>query len=139
MLLYTCKQIMLSITKRKRGKTMNNLTDDIFAVNYEAAKSALYEEVKKFGCFDDSPLYGIAYVIAKNSKNPTSDLSSLDAFLSTNPVSDEISDLLRTTLTGKWDVILRLKAEYPAQQFIAFLLLENELSLTRYSKGVNKF
>lgn len=116
---------------------MNSLNDDIFAVNYEAAKSALYEEVRKFGCFDDSPLYSIAYVIAKNSKNSTSDLSSLDAFLSTNPVSDEVSDFLRTTLTGKWDIILRLKAEYPAQQFIAFLLLENELSLTRFSKGVN--
>ncbi|MGB4093567.1 MAG: N-6 DNA methylase [Ruminococcus flavefaciens] len=116
---------------------MNNLIDDILVVNYEAAKSALYEEVRKFGCFDDSPLYGIAYVIAKNSKNPTSDLSSIDAFLLTNPVSDEVSDFLRTTLTGKWDIVLRLKAEYPAQQFIAFLLLENELSISRFSKGVN--
>ena len=32
---------------------------------------------------------------------------------------------------------MRLKAEYPAQQFIAFLLLENELSISRFSKGVN--
>jgi len=109
----------------------------ILTVNYDAAKSALYDEVRKVGCFEEYPLYGIAYVIAKNSKNPTSELSSLDEFLATNNVSDEVSDFLRTELNGKWDIILRLKAEYPAQQFIAFLLLENELSLTRFSKGVN--
>lgn len=116
---------------------MNMNLKDILAVNYDAARSALYDEVRKVGCFEDCPLYGIAYVIAINSKNPTSDLSSLDAFLVTNHVSDEVSDFLRTTLTGKWDIVLRLKAEYPAQQFIAFLLLENDATNIRDIKGFN--
>ena len=116
---------------------MSSPIDDILAVNYNAAKSALYEEVRKVGCFEECPLYGIAYVIAKNSQNPTSDLSSLDAFLTTNQVSDEVSDFLRTALTGKWDIVLRLKAEYPAQQFIAFLLLENDATTIRDIKGFN--
>jgi len=116
---------------------MNIDIGDVLAINYDAAKSALYDEIRKVGCFEDRIMYGIAYVIAKNSINSIFDLSSLDTFLDTNQVGDEISDFLRTTLNGKWDIVLRLKAEYPAQQFIALLLLENDATTMRDIKGFN--
>ena len=44
--------------------------ENVFAINYDAAKSALYDEVRKVGGNEDLSMYGIAYVIAKNSTNP---------------------------------------------------------------------
>ena len=111
--------------------------ENVFAINYDAAKSALYDEVRKVGGNEDWSMYGIAYVIAKNSTNPDSDLSSLDSFLATNHVVNDVSDFLKKELNGKWDIVLRLKAEYPAQQFFAFLLLENDVFFYRGFRGYN--
>lgn len=111
--------------------------ENVFAINYDAAKSALYDEVRKVGGNEDLSMYGIAYVIAKNSTNPDSDLSSLDSFLATNHVVNDVSDFLKKELNGKWDIVLRLKAEYPAQQFFAFLLLENDVFFYRGFRGYN--
>lgn len=116
---------------------MNINITDIFNVNYNAAKSALYDEIRKTGFCEDSPMYGIAYVIVKNSVNIHSDMSSLDSFLASNQVTNDISCFLKSTLNGKWDIILRLRSEYPAQHFMAFLLLENDTIMTRDIKGYN--
>ena len=66
--------------------------------------------------------YSVAYVIVKAAENETADLSSLDLFVTSCKIEEDIALYLSDSLRGIWDFVIRVKDAYDTDMYAAFLL-----------------
>lgn len=84
--------------------------------------------VNELRCFSTSyiyPAYAIAYVIIKDAETDTSDLSSMDSFVRTCSISDEIAGFISDNLNGIWDIVARAKGMFDIDTYKAFLMFDD--------------
>lgn len=103
---------------------MSNLNDLKALKELDTSKVAysLYNELRPYTSNYMFAAYSVAYAIVKASEMETSDLSSLDSFVKTCNIKEDIAMFMSDILTGFWDVVTRVKGMYDADLFKAFLL-----------------
>lgn len=69
--------------------------------------------------------FAVAYVIVKSSDRNDADMSTLDSFLATCEVSEEIRLFLTDMLTGFWDQVAKSKGMFDVDMYKAFLLFND--------------
>lgn len=83
---------------------------------------SLYNELRPYTSNCMFAAYSIAYAIVKASEHENSDLSSLDSFVKSCNIKEDIAMFMSDTLTGFWDIVTRVKGMYDPEMFKAFLL-----------------
>lgn len=71
------------------------------------------------------PAYSIAYTVVKSADNESADISSLDTFIRSCQIKENIAEYLAETLRGIWGMISKAKDMFDAEMFKAFLLFGN--------------
>lgn len=112
---------------------MKTKLNQLLITDYEELKSYLNNQFKNVRGADEGLLYAVAYVIVKDSLNDESDFSSLDTFMSTNDIFDDICKYLIRVLRGIWEAVKQAKNEFTADLYEAFLLFNTG---TIISKGI---
>lgn len=108
----------------RKGLNMSNLNDLKALKELDTSKVAfsLYNELRPYTSNCMFAAYSIAYAIVKASEIETSDLSSLDSFVKTCNIKEDIALFMSDTLTGFWDIVTRVKGMYDPEMFKSFLL-----------------
>lgn len=92
---------------------------------YEKINSFLVDEFKNTGVYDRYTLLATAYAIVKNAETNTSDFSSMESFIATTKMSDDIREFIAKMLGGKWNVVIKVKSAFTSEVYKAFLLYSN--------------
>lgn len=87
---------------------------------------SLYNELRPYTSNCMFAAYSIAYAIVKASEVKNSDLSSLDYFVKTCNIKEDIAMFMSDTLTGLWDIVTRAKSIYDPEMFKSFLLFYDD-------------
>ena len=82
----------------------------------------LYNELHPYTSNCMLASYSIAYVIVKASENEKSDLSSLNSFVKTCNINEDIAMFISDILTESWNIVAKIKCMYDPEMFKAFLL-----------------
>ncbi len=91
---------------------------------------SLYNELRPYTSNCMFAAYSIAYAIVKASEIETSDLSSLDSFVKTCNIKEDIAMFMSDTLTGFWDIVTRVKGMYDPEIFKSFLLFCDDFDIS---------
>lgn len=84
-----------------------------------------WSELRNAGARDFNPAYSAAYVLVKAAETENADLSSLDAFLASCEVGEDIARYLTETLEGIWGVVTKVRGIFSVEMFKAFLLFSD--------------
>lgn len=98
---------------------------------YEKVNSFLVDEFKNIGVSDRYTLLATAYAIVKNAETNTSDFSSIDSFIATVKMSDDIREFIAKMLSEKWDVVIKVKSAFTSEVYKAFLLFNSNPCLQK--------
>ncbi len=69
--------------------------------------------------------YAVSYVIVKSSQIDASDLSSIDAFISSCCIGKDIELFLRDKLRDSWEYVSKARSVFDSEMFKAFLLFDD--------------
>lgn len=115
---------------------MENKLLNLKSVHFENTKLFLNNELKSNGLYDEKIILVCAYVILKHKRFDKSDISSLDSFIATTDLEDDIREFITSNLSNNWNIVLKAKAECPVEQLEALLLFDNDYNEISKNMGV---
>ena len=96
-------------------------------LDYTKVETYLNDAVKSISPASSMASYAIAYVLAKADENENAALETLDSFISTCKIGEEIALFLNDNLRGIWDAVTRARGVFDADMYRAFLIFDEIL------------
>ena len=100
----------------------NKKLNELKALDTNKVASYLTTGLRGIAALAEYAAYSVAYVIVKAADNETADLSSLDLFVTSCKIEEDIALYLSDSLRGIWDFVIRVKDAYDTDMYAAFLL-----------------
>lgn len=98
----------------------------------------MFDLTNEFRAVSSSPVYAayaVSYVIVKANSLTSCDLSSLDSFLASGEVNENISCFVKEMLGKTWDIVTRVANRYDVNAFKALLLYNHSYQIKSCADG----